>query len=110
VVPDWLSVYLEALGTISGVLAGLSLFLAALGHRVVASVIMISVGTGGLAVFWDRWSLRAGDHMSLVAIAHPVSLSANDAFLVFTHGPFLLAGLGTLWLALRATPAGREGE
>jgi hypothetical protein len=108
--PDWLSAYLQALGTISGVLAGLSLFLAALGHRVVASVIMISVGTGGLAVFWDRWSLRAGDHMSLTALTHPASLSANDAFLVLTHGPFLLAGLGTLWLALRAIPAGSQGE
>lgn len=93
----WLSAYVDSLTTVSALLIALAVSLWLGQRRMLASVAALAVGTGGVAVFWDRWSNRAGDHMSLVALVHPVGLSAGDVFLLATHAPFACIGAFVLW-------------
>lgn len=100
----WLAVYIDALATVSALLALVSVVLALLGQRVLATIALLSLGAGGLAVFWERWSARAGEHMSLLALLHPVPLTDAELFLLATHAPFFVAGLAALRARRSAEP------
>lgn len=92
---------LESLTTVSVALTVLSAAGLAAGRYLLASLGFLALGIGATAIVWDRWTARAGHHMELTAVLHPVALSSRDWFLLVTHGPFLL--LGIILLVFRAT-------
>ena len=81
------------LSTFSGILCFLAVF-AALNRRPIAAGLLLTIaGGGGVGVFWERWSKRAGDDVHVVAILHPVTPTAGEASLLVTHLSLLVAGV-----------------
>jgi hypothetical protein len=58
---------LASITTFSGLLTFFGTLALLWGRPTPASVLYIIAGAGGAAVFWDRWSQRAGDQMHVTA-------------------------------------------
>ncbi|KKM81486.1 hypothetical protein LCGC14_1329310 [marine sediment metagenome] len=60
--------------------------------RMAGGGLLFSIGVGGLALVWDKWSARAGHHMSVCAFVHPVKLNKSEIRGLCTHSGQLLVG------------------
>ncbi len=85
--------YLDWLLTASVLLTIASFGAVAFKRFALASVGFLALGSGALALVWDDWSARAGHHMELTALLHPVALSSREALLLVTHAPLLVLGI-----------------
>lgn len=86
-------IHIDSLITISGMFMFLATFLFLLGRRSAPYVMFLIMGTGGLAIFWDRWSARAGDRAHLHALLTPVTPASSELVLLLTHLPMFVFGL-----------------
>jgi hypothetical protein len=100
---DVVLAYINWLLTASVALTIVSLIALMLRRRLLASLGFLALGFGAAAIVWDEWSRRAGHHMELTALLHPVALSSREAFLLATHGPLFLIGVGLLLAASART-------
>lgn len=67
-----------------------------------AAMLLTIAGAGGLGVFWERWSQRAGDDVHLAALLHPVAPTAAQWALLTSHGAILVLGIAVVaWTARR---------
>lgn len=62
----------------------------------VAAVLLMVTGSGGLGIFWERWSRRAGDDVHVTAILHPVAPTAAQWGLLISHGLILAVGIAMI--------------
>lgn len=62
----------------------------------VAAVMLIMDGAGGTAIFWDRWSERAGHQVHLSALSDAVPPTGSEAAMLVTHLPLAILGLTLL--------------
>lgn len=60
--------------------------------REIGGGLLFSIGVGGLTLTWDKWSARTGEHMSVVAFAHPKRLDKIEVAGLCTHSGQLVAG------------------
>ena len=93
---------LGSITTFSGIVAGLATYLLLRGSRGASYIMFLIMGTGGLAILWDRWSTRAGHRASIEAFLSPANPVSNDIWLLATHLPLFIFGLAGLILTLRS--------
>lgn len=101
---------LHSLATFSGLMtfAGVLAFLSK--RLIAAATLFIIVGSAGTAIFWDRWSERAGAQVDVNALwMAPVPSGAEMAMLL-THSPLLLAGLLILAMTVRGKAWVKGGQ
>jgi len=79
--------------TVSGAFVILATLLIANRRFFESSLLMTVAGSGGLAMFWDRWSLRAGDQAHFGALLSAPAPSPSELRLLITHAPLLALGI-----------------
>jgi hypothetical protein len=92
---------LASITTFSGLLTFFGTLALLWGRPTVASVLYIIAGAGGAAIFWDRWSQRAGDQVHVMAFLSGPSPTGSETAMLVTHFPLLLIGLALLVFTLR---------
>jgi hypothetical protein len=101
---------LNSLTTLSGVVVCLSTIVLFYRLFTVGAVMLIMDGAGGTAIFWDRWSARAGEQVHVTALASPVPPTSSELAMLLTHLPLAILGLCILgavtWRRTRASAAG----
>ncbi len=60
------------------------------------AVMLIMDGTGGTAIFWDRWSQRGGNQVHLNALFSAVPPTRSELAMLVTHLPLAVLGLVVL--------------
>lgn len=92
---------ISPLYTFSGILAIVAAISYVVNRLLLASVLLLSAGAGGMAVAWDRWSQRTGEQVHLTAFTNPVAPSLGEVVMFTTHFPMLLVGLVLLAFTVR---------
>jgi|SRR3989304_2074279 len=91
---------LDSFTTFSGVAIFLGTMCLFLGLRAVGSVLYIIIGSAGVGIFWDRWSLRVGNQDQIGVLFSGDGPTFREIILLSTHGPLLVIGLVILVLIL----------
>jgi hypothetical protein len=84
---------LASLTTFSGLVVCIATIAIIYKHFLIGSLLFIMDGTGGTAIFWDRWSVRAGSQVHIDAIFSPVPPTSSEAAMLITHLPLVVIGL-----------------
>ncbi len=87
-----------SLTTFSGLMAFAATLAVFSRRRLLAGTLLVMAGTAGIAIVWDRWSLRTGDHFDITALLSPSQLNAEDTQMLITHIPLLIIGVVLLAL------------
>lgn len=98
---------LYSLTTFSGVVVCLATIVLLYRLFTIAAVMLIMDGAGGTAIFWDRWSERAGHQVHFSALMHAEPPTGAEVAMLVTHLP--LAVLGLMILAIVTWRRKHEG-
>ncbi len=98
---------LASLTTVSGILGFVATLMLMMGRRAAAAVLFISAGSGGIGIFWDRWSRDSGEHARLTALFSGSAPTPDQFVLLATHVPLLVVGLIALALVVRDGQGGK---
>jgi hypothetical protein len=82
--------------TVSGLLIFAATVLVLTRRLFAGSVLMLIAGSGGMAIFWDRWSERAGHQARITAFLTAPTPTATEIELFVTHLPLLMLGIALL--------------
>ena len=96
--------------TFSGLFLCGALVALANGWLTAAGVLLTVAGSAGVGIFWERWSLLAGDDVHVTALWTPVMPTRGQIELLGTHLPMLVIGVAILaalaWRRSAETEAG----
>lgn len=97
---------LNSFQTFSGLL-GFFAILALLYRRLMSAAILFTIeGAGGVGIFWERWSRLAGHQARITTLISGVRPTDAQLWLLSTHLPVLLIGVGLLIVIGRGQSAG----
>ena len=82
-----------SLTTFSGLVVCLATIALLYRHFTLGAVMLIMDGTGGTAIFWDRWSQRAGHQVHIGALLSAVPPTGSEIAMLVTHLPLAVVGL-----------------
>lgn len=82
-----------SLTTFSGLVVCLATMALLYRQFTLAALMLIMDGTGGTAIFWDRWSERAGHQVHLSALTSGVPPTHSEIAMLATHLPLVAVGL-----------------
>jgi hypothetical protein len=83
--------------TVSGLLVFAATVLVLTRRVFAGSMLMLIAGSGGLAIFWDRWSERAGHQARITALLTGPAPSDREIELLVTHLPIFILGVALLF-------------
>jgi hypothetical protein len=88
-----------ALTVLGQVLVGLGILTNNPRTKRAGGAVLLGVGAAGIALAWDRWSRRAGRHMSVKALRSLFTQPLNDEEkrALQAHFPQLVLGVVALW-------------
>jgi hypothetical protein len=87
---------LYSLTTFSGLVVCIATIALLYRYYTIAAVLFIMDGAGGTAIFWDRWSQRAGNQVHIDSIFSPVAPTSSEWAMLVTHLPLAILGLAVL--------------
>ena len=82
-----------SLTTFSGLVVCLATIALLYRHFTVGAVMLIMDGAGGTAIFWDRWSQRAGNQVHIDSLLSAVPPTGSEVAMLVTHLPLAVVGL-----------------
>ena len=84
---------LYSLTTFSGLVVAFSVIVIFYRWYMLGAVFLIMDGAGGTAIFWDRWSARAGNQVHIDAMFSGVPPTSSELAMLYTHLPLAVIGL-----------------
>lgn len=84
---------LYSLTTFSGVVVCIATIALFYRHYTFGALLLIMDGAGGAAIFWDRWSQRAGSQVHFDALFSAVPPTGSEIAMLVTHVPLAILGL-----------------
>jgi hypothetical protein len=82
-----------SLTTFSGLVVCLATIALLYRHFTIGAVMLIMDGAGGTALFWDRWSARAGNQVHIDSLFSAVPPTSSEVAMLVTHLPLAVVGL-----------------